>query len=426
MRRVLRIAAREYMAFVRTAGFWVAICLAPLGLIAAIFFTGAARHATAPPAIAIVDLTGAGYGQALTKALTASHPPPVVVIPAPIGPPASAKEAARLLKPYLRGDRTAPYGLRLDAAAVIHGPPDRPSLDLWTRNVEAPGLQEAVRAALAEAMRQERLRRAGLSPAFIAGLQADQPQVTQFSPKSRAGPVSMRDRLPGVVGFAMGIVLWSLILTGAGILLNSVIEEKQNRILEVLLTSASASEIMGGKMLGAGAVTATALAVWAAVGLGAFGWRDPAMVGQIAALFFGRGLALYFLVYFVGGYLMYAALFTTIGAFCETPREAQTLLGPLMLLLTIPLIFMGQAIGAPDAPLLRALSWIPPFTPFLMAARAASGPPAWEVAGTAALMAATMALELWVAGRAFRTGALASGRFDVRLLVAGIMGRGEG
>ena len=50
---------------------------------------------------------------------------------------------------------------------------------------------------------------------------------------------------------------------------------------------------------------------------------------------------------------MYAALFTTIGAFCETPREAQTLLGPLMMILTIPLVFMGQAVTRPDAPLLR-------------------------------------------------------------------------
>ncbi len=101
---------------------------------------------------------------------------------------------------------------------------------------------------------------------------------------------------------------------------------------------------------------------------------------------------------------MYAALFTTIGAFCETPREAQTLLGPLMIMLTVPMIFMGQAVTRPDAPLLQALSWVPPFTPFLMAARAASGPPLWQVAGTAAVMSVTIVLELWVAGRAFRTG----------------------
>jgi len=60
-----------------------------------------------------------------------------------------------------------------------------------------------------------------------------------------------------------------------------------------------------------------------------------------------------------------------------------------------------------------------------MAARAASGPPAWQIAGTAALMFVTTALELYVAGRAFRTGALASGRFDFGVFLAGISGRGE-
>jgi ABC-2 type transport system permease protein len=223
----------------------------------------------------------------------------------------------------------------------------------------------------------------------------------------------------------MGIMLWSLILTGAGILLNSVIEEKSSRILEVLLTSASAPEIMGGKILGAAAVTATALCVWLGLAGTALAMRNPALAGEIAGVLLQHGLIFYFLLYFIGGYLTYATLFTTIGAFCETTREAQTLLGPLMILLTIPMIFMGQAIARPDAPLLQTLSWFPPFTPFLMAARAASGPPWWQVAGTGLLMAATVALELWVAGRAFRTGALSSGRFDLRLLIAGISGRAE-
>src|SRR5271156_4729422 len=110
----------------------------------------------------------------------------------------------------------------------------------------------------------------------------------------------------------MGIVLWSLILTGAGILLNSVIEEKQSRILEVLLTSASAPEIMGGKILGAAAVTATALMVWmAAAGL-AISANNPALLGAVIGIVLQHGLLAYFALYFVGGYLMYATLFTTI------------------------------------------------------------------------------------------------------------------
>jgi ABC-2 type transport system permease protein len=425
MRRTLLIAAREYAAFVRTVGFWLSICLMPLGLLAVIFFSGMAAKSAPTPKLAILDFTGGAYSAPLARAATAGSTPAAVVVSAPSGADASAPDAAARIRPYLAGDLVTPNGDRLDAVAIIRGTAAQPALDLWTRNINEPGLQATLSAALADAARNGRLARAGLPAATIAALDASPPKVTQYSPRSSAGAVSLRDRLPTIVGFAMGVVLWSLILTGAGILLNSVIEEKQNRILEVLLTSASAPEIMGGKILGAAGVTATALLVWATVAGTAFGSQNPQLLSDIAALMIGRGLILYFLLYFVGGYLMYAALFTTIGAFCETPREAQTLLGPLMILLTIPMIFMGQAVTRPDAPLLQALSWVPPFTPFLMAARAASGPPLWQVAGTAAVMFGTTALELWVAGRAFRTGALSSGRFDLKLLIAGITGRGE-
>jgi ABC-2 type transport system permease protein len=353
----------------------------------------------------------------------AAGPPAAVIAPAPTF--ADAAAASANARRYLVGEALTPHGDRLDAVAIVTGPPDRPALDLWTRNINELTLQARLSDALDDAARDVALAHAGLTPAAITAIKATEPKVTQYSPRSAGGRVSLADRLPSIAGVVMGVVLWSLILTGAGILLNSVIEEKQNRILEVLLTSASAPEIMGGKILGAAGVAATALTVWLSVAGFLFGSKNPALLSELAALFFQHGLIFYFLLYFAGGYLMYATLFTTIGAFCETPREAQTLLGPLMILLTVPMMFMVQAATRPDAPLLQALSWVPPFTPFLMAARAASGPPLWQVAGTAALMFATTALELYVAGRAFRTGALASGRFDLRLFVAGITGRGE-
>jgi ABC-2 type transport system permease protein len=423
MIRALRIAVREYVAYVRTVGFWFSICLMPLGLLTVFLLAGAAAKATPTPKLAIVDFRGAPYSQALAKSVNGGGQVAIVVAaPAAYSTPEAAAADA---KAYLAGERLTAHGDRLDAIAIVRGPKDKPSLDLWTRNINEPSLEEALTGALAGEAREARLAAAGLSPAAISALAAVQPQVTQYSPKSQAGPVSLRDRLPTFVGFGMGIMLYSLVLTGAGVLLNSVIEEKQNRILEVMLTSVSAPEIIAGKILGAGAMTATALCVWATLAGLAFTLRNPGIASDMVELLLGRGLIVFFLIYFVGGYLMYSALFATIGAFCETPREAQTLLGPLMILLTVPLVFMGLGVGRPDAPLLQALSWFPPFTPFLMAVRAANDPPAWQLIGTALLMLATTAVELWLAGRAFRTGALSNGRFDARLLLAGLAGRGE-
>ncbi len=428
MSRMLAIAVREYLAFVRTVGFWLSICLMPAGLLIAIYATSMTAKVAPPPNIAVVDIAGGAYAAPLESALrnpTDRTLRPAVIVAAPGAPFVSAAAASQAVRPYLAGEIHMPGGARLDDAVIVSGTAANPSLDLWTRNLLEPALKTELTGALTGAVRRERLEASGLSAERIAAIDAYQPQVAQFSPKSAAGRVSAADNLPAFVGLAMGFVLYALTLTGAGILLNSVIEEKSNRILEVLLTSASVPEIIGGKILGAAAVTLSALTVWATVAGFGFIGRDPQLFADIVGVLTRHGLIFYFLLYFVGGYLMYATLFTTIGAFCETPRDAQTLLGPLMILLTIPIVFMGQAVTHPDAPALVVLSWIPPFTPFLMAARAASGPPAWEIAGTAAMMFGLTALELWVAGRAFRTGALASGRFDVRLLVAGALGRGE-
>jgi ABC-2 type transport system permease protein len=433
MNRMLTIAVREYLAFVRTVGFWLSICLMPAGLLIAIFATTMTAKVAPPPHVVIIDQTGGGFARPLADAITAPDTGapngfssrPAVIVASPGGPYADAEAAAKALKPYLVGDLKTPAGARLDAVAIVHGPAADPSLDLWTRDIIEVGLQTRMTEALAAAVRHARMAAAGLSSDRITSVDAYAPKVAHFSPKSEAGRVSQRDNLPAFVGLALGFVLYALTLTGAGILLNSVIEEKSSRILEVLLTSASVPEIIGGKILGAAAVTLSALTVWATVAGFGFVGRDPQLFADILGVLTRHGLIFYFALYFVGGYLMYATLLTTIGAFCETPRDAQTLLGPLMILLTIPIVFMGQAVTHPDAPALVVLSWIPPFTPFLMAARAASGPPAWEIAGTAAMMFGLTALELWIAGRAFRTGALASGRFDVRLLVTGALGRGE-
>ena len=129
-----------------------------------------------------------------------------------------------------------------------------------------------------------------------------------------------------------------------------------------------------------------------------------------------HGLVVWLALFFVGGYLMYASVFVAIGAFCETVREAQTLLGPLMMLITIPIVFLTLAIEHPDAPLINTLSWIPPFTPFLMTARLASGPPLWQVGSELLIMGLTVVAVLWLCARAFRAGALSSGRFELKRL----------
>ena len=423
MRRLFKIALREYLAYVRTAGFWISLCLTPVGL--SLGFLGPALLARSepPPRIAVIDLTGEGFAVEIARALaapqgprppTAARGPIAVMVPSPAGPVSSAEDAGRRLRPYLVRTHAGPAPL--DAAAVIHRDPGKGVLvDYWSRNLSERGVESLVRQAIAARMTAQKLAALGVKPADIEAASNLEPRVVDYAATAgkRAG---LKDRLPGFAGFGLGMLLWMMIFTSAGILLNSVIEEKSSRILEVLLASASAGEIMGGKILGVAAVTATVLAAWALVGGTILASANPGLFHDVVAVLMSHGLIAVFVVYLVGGYLIYASLFVAIGAHCETNREAQTLLAPMMMLPTIPVIFMSQAILRPDSPAIAWLSWFPLFTPFLAPARAAADPSIAVVVGTMALTALAAAASIHFSGRAFRAGALSSGRGDGRNL----------
>jgi ABC-2 type transport system permease protein len=414
--RLLKIAFRDYIAYVRTPGFWLSILLMPVG----IFVFGGApllvSRSEPVPTLAVVDFTGQGYVAQVAKFLkpaTANQRPVAQLIDPPGGPFADPADAAAHLKPYVAGARALPGGGQLEAAAIIKPGPQGVDIDYWSRNVADRSGEFAIDQAVSQAMRRASLAKAGIGAQALASVDALSPRMTDYSAKA-GGKTSQREKVRNFAGVGMGFLLWMVVFTGAGMLLNSVIEEKSSRILEVLLTSASVPQIMGGKILGVACVTATVLGVWLTIGGVALSITAPSIAADLGSVLLAHGMIAYLTLYFIGGYLMFATLYVTVGAFCETTREAQTLLGPMMILLSLPMVFMTQAITHPDSPLLASLSWVPVFTPFMMAARAASDPPLWQVAGTGALMFATTAFELWVAGPAFKSGALSSGRFEIR------------
>lgn len=454
MSRLLRIAGREYVAFVKTVGFWLSMLMMPVILTVTGLAPIVMMRSTPPPTIMVVDadfaaspacqpLTGppdqpqrAG-GVVLTRALRGERGVPIAPGPE-ICAARSVDAMGAALRPYLAGGKPltvlawagkpggAVVARPLDYAVILYSEGGQAKVRVWSRNVSINNFEDRVTAAMSEVERVRRLEALGVDQSAIrAALSATPPVVESFSLKAERGRVADRDTLPAIAGVVMAFLLWTVIMTGAGLLLNSVIEEKSSRILEVLLSSASAPEIMIGKILGVAGVTLTVLMVWGSIGGSIALASRPGLGVAIVDLLFARGFLAYFGLFFILGYLMFATLFTTIGAFCETTREAQTLLGPMMMILVIPMVFLTQAITQPDAPILKVLSWIPPFTPFMMAARAGSGPPIWEVLGTASLMALVTAGEIWVASRAFKAGALSNARFDIKHFFASITGRAQ-
>ncbi len=462
MKRILLIARREFAAYAKTVGFWLSLLALPIfgvlgGALPALMMSsepvrevvvleegpqaeGLAaavqdavrrererREVRQQEAAEMAEKQGgkagaSAAGEALNRLgglrLRIEAAPADLVAAAP-GEPREA-----LARRYL-GDEV-PEAEQLDSVVLLNRVDGKPTARVWTRRATDDTVEDFVREALKGANRREVFEQAGINPVVVEETERFRPAVTALSPKSATGgEVSFRDQLPGIIGLASGFLLWSLIITGASILLNSVMEEKANKILEVLLSSASATEILAGKVLGVAMLTTTVLLVWG--GIGAIGLISglPQYAGMIGEVLLEGGMLGYFAAYAIGGYLMYAVLFAAIGAFCETPRDAQTLMGPIMMILVVPLLVMQMALRTPDAPVVQILSWVPFFTPFLMTARAPSEPPMIEVVGTMAGMFGFALLMVWIAGRAFRAGALSDVKLSWKSFAGAIRGGGK-
>ncbi|PZO54820.1 MAG: hypothetical protein DCF16_04380 [Alphaproteobacteria bacterium] len=259
-------------------------------------------------------------------------------------------------------------------------------------------------------MQREALSAQGLPPEEADRLDGFDPQVAQFDPRPSAGEgeVTLRQRAPFYAALALSFVLWSVVFSVANMLLSGVIEEKSNKILDTLLTSVSPMQILIGKLLGVAMVSLTLFTFWGALGGGlltlAAERAGESMFGQIAAAFLEPRLLAAFIVGFIAGYLMYGAIFLALGSLCESLQEAQTLLGPVALVLAIPMMLITPALDNPNAPLVETASWIPIFTPFLLLVRAPSGLSWLEIAGMATLMGVTVVVILFLAARVFRAG----------------------
>ena len=208
-------------------------------------------------------------------------------------------------------------------------------------------------------------------------------------------------------------LLWIAIFTAANMLLTNTVEEKSNRVIEVLLSSVSPSQLMSGKIWGIGATGLTIVTSWvlcALVGI-QLGTRLVPKLGELnLTAIVGNPLYLTsFLAYFLTGYLLFAALLVAIGSVCNSLKEAQNLMQPVFLLLMIPLFAMVPIVQEPNGLMAKVFTYIPLYTPFAMMNRA-SGPPAtWEYAVTSVMILVSVWLAFKAAGKIFRVGVLMTG-----------------
>jgi ABC-2 type transport system permease protein len=192
--------------------------------------------------------------------------------------------------------------------------------------------------------------------------------------------------------------------------MRSVLEEKNSRILEVLLSSASSTELMTGKLLGVGAVGLTQILVWVVMA-GVFAIPSMAMQMDLSELRVSPGVLAAFAVFFFLGYLLYSTIYAAIGAISTTEQEGQQLQFFIVIPLVLSVFMLSAVVRTPDAPAVVWMSMIPFFAPLLMYARIViQTPPLWQIALSLFLLIATIIGILILCARIYRIGILIYGK----------------
>jgi ABC-2 type transport system permease protein len=268
-------------------------------------------------------------------------------------------------------------------------------------------LEESVSAAVSE----RRLMKAGFDATKIG--QYMKP-VNLKMYKIGAGGESKEGgmRQDFMVAFALLFFLYMSVLFYGLFVMRGVIEEKQSRIVEVLISSVRPTQMMLGKLLGIGLVGLTQIGIWAVSAslLSLFGARMVMSQGAKMPSI-PMSLLVYFVLYFVLGFFLYATLYAMVGAIVSSEEEAQQAQFPVTLLIVVPMMIFGLVMRDPNSTASIVLSLVPFFAPTLMMLRiAVINPPLWQIILSMVIMLATILGSVWVAARIYRVGILMYGK----------------
>ena len=245
--------------------------------------------------------------------------------------------------------------------------------------------------------------------------------------------------LATVTGLFLAFLTYMFVLMYGAMIMSSVVEDKTNRIVEVIISSCRPMELMLGKIVSIALVGLTQIAIWSVLlSIGMFilsvtgiftsspdvaatmvaggtqmpeiaTGEMPEIIQAILGVNWLRLLGI-FVLYFIGGYLLYASLFAAFGSAVDQQSDANQFTMPVMMIIIIALLIGQACMENPDGTLGVICSLIPFTSPIVMMIRLPYNVPAWEIITSIALLYATAILFTWLAARIYRTGILMYGR----------------
>ncbi|HTP77805.1 MAG TPA: ABC transporter permease [Rhizomicrobium sp.] len=302
-----------------------------------------------------------------------------------------------------RGDLQAD---RFFAAVYIpegFGQGGRATAQYFARDLSDGDLRDFVSEALSDALHRNVIKR--LAPQLLDSDALDATAALELhNPTKGAAQSGRDDSFDKLVPIALAVILFIVSVMNASVLLQGVVEEKSTRMIEVLLSCATAREITSGKLIGVIAVALVTIAIWALVLFAMMALADASTVklvfGAIGAVATTETLPL-LLLYFFCGLLIYGSIFLAIGSMASSLADAQALLGPAMLILMLPNLMISGVMRDPNGEFATLVSWVPCYTPFFMMLRIASHPPTLQIWGTTLLALGTTLFLIWWMGRVF-------------------------
>ena len=405
LRNVWLVAKREYGARVRTRSFMLSTFATPVlmgillilpALVVGTSVTGLQRDNARPVRIVLACDNRALVELARGEMLRGGRGRYVVSIVSPL----SDAERERLAR-QIEASEIDGY-VWLDAPALA----DRHVI-FTTNRMGDFILQSHLEAALSYAFAAQRMVNRGTSADDVAST-LQRVDLKAVKP-SKSSSVFNAIRGAAVVFLLLFVMCFSLLSYGV-MVMRSVMEEKTSRISEVLLCSTTAQELMTGKIIGTGSVGLTQIAVWLAMaGIGAE--RSPYIRTAINVLDVGPSILIYFIIFYLLGYLLYSAIFAGVGAIFSSVDDAQQWNFVIILPLIASSAMILPVATSPDSAVAVTASIFPFSAPIVMFERlAVHTPPIWQIALSIVLMLATIFAAMQICGRIYRVGILMHGK----------------
>jgi len=407
LNRIFAIIRREYLERVRTKAFWISTIIVPVFLGAMIIIPSwLAMRGGGTFNVAVLDLSGR-FAKPVAEEVShmlSSDKEKLVINLKQIEPgpdPAATRERVK----------NAVQAQKYDGMLVLPATlPDSGQPEYLAPNVAAFKLLSVLERSVNNAVVAERLTDAGLDPSQVRELTK---HVGLKTLKLGTKGEETRDQGQGfLLSYAFMLIIYMSVLMYGLYVMRGVLEEKTNRIVEVVIATVKPFELMLGKILGIGAVGLTQFLIWGLVMMAVTAPGAAAAVGfsGLEMPSFPPLLMIFFVVYFILGFLLFGTLYAGIGAAFDTEQEAQNFQFVIMTPLIMALLLMVQIINQPDSTLSVVLSLIPLFTPMLMFLRMTLVQvPALQLAASVILMVATIVGAAWVVGKIYRVGILMHG-----------------